>query len=80
MCIRDRLKLSSISYILFIIKTCGSWIEKEKEYLKTLQNGINNKLEDVESTKKSKSNQQKYQELLADVNDLQSTVTLVKYD
>ena len=60
---------------MFITKTCDSWIEKEKAYLKTLENGINKKLEDVESTKQSKNNQQKYQELLTDVNDLQSTIT-----
>merc|ERR1712150_128291 len=59
------------------IQGCDTWVDQEKAHLQTLQDGIMEKINGLGTTTELSSSQQKYQDLLSDVEVLQETLLLL---
>ena len=60
--------------LCFVYKSCGNWVEEEGTSLQNIKDAIEKKLDHPKTKEESKDKLQKYQDLLVDVEGLQSTL------
>ena len=60
--------------LCFVYKSCDNWVEEEGTSLQNIKDAIEKKLGQPKTKEESKDTLQKYQDLLVDVEGLQSTL------
>ena len=60
--------------LCFVYKSCDNWVEEEGTSLQNIKDAIEKKLGQPKTKEESKETLQKYQDLLVDVEGLQSTL------
>ena len=60
--------------LCFVYKSCDNWVEEEGTSLQNIKDAIEKKLGQPKTIEESKDTLQKYQDLLVDVEGLQSTL------